>query len=357
MNTLSENMTTMPVELMKAVRFHRFGGPELLLYEDAPKPTAGADEVIVRVEACVLNHLDLWITGGIPAYPLKLPHIPGSDVSGLVSSFGPKVSGLTVGERVFIAPGLSCFRCGMCISGADHLWENYQIIGAGPDGGYAEFIKVPKLNVLPMPPDLSFEEAAVFPLTFLTAWHMLITRAVLRPGQDLLVLAGGSGVGSAAIQIGKLMGARVIATASGPEKLQAARKMGADILIDYEKEDFSKAIKEITNGRGVQVVFEHIGPDTFQKSLRSLALQGCLITCGATTGPKSELDLRYLFSRELTIMGAKMGTRSELLQVARLVGQKKLSPVIDSVFSFSEAKAAQEKMQSRVIFGKIILKP
>ncbi len=343
--------------MMKAVRFHRFGDPEFLRYEDAPKPSAGADEVIVRVKACALNHLDLWIAKGIPAYPIQLPHIPGCDVSGVVEFLGEQVSKLAVGDRVFIAPGLSCFRCENCLSGADHLCESYQIVGAGPDGGYAELIKVPARNVLPIPSGLSFEDAAAFPLTFLTAWHMLISRAALRPGQDLLVLAGGSGVGSAAIQIGKLLGARVFATASGQDKLQAARKMGADIIIDHSKDDFSKVVANTTDRRGVDVVFEHVGPATFGSSIRSLALQGRLITCGATTGPKTELDLRYLFSRELTIMGAKMGTRAELLQVTALIGELKLSPVIDSVFPLSEARAAQEKMQSRALFGKVLLKP
>lgn len=343
--------------MMKAVRFHRFGGPEHLRYEEASKPSAGADEVIVRVKACALNHLDLWIARGIPAYPIQLPHIPGCDVSGVVESMGAQVSGLAFGDKVFVAPGLSCFRCKNCLSGADHLCENYQIVGAGPDGGYAEFIKVPALNVLPIPEGLSFEGAAAFPLTFLTAWHMLISRARLRPGEDLLVLAGGSGVGSAAIQIGKLAGARVFATASGPDKLDAARRMGADVLIDYAQDDFSKGIAEITGGRGVDVVFEHVGPDTFSNSLRSLAQRGRLVTCGATTGPKTELDLRYLFSRELSIMGAKMGSRAELLQVTARIGDKKLSPVIDSVFPLSKARVAQEKMQSRALFGKVLLKP
>ncbi len=342
---------------MKAVRFHHFGGPELLRYEDAPKPTSGLDEVLVRVEACALNHLDLWIAKGIPAYPLQLPHIPGCDVSGVIASVGEQVSERAIGDRVFIAPGLSCFRCEKCLSGSDHLCESYQIIGAGSDGGYAEFIKVPARNVLPMPKGLSFEAAAAFPLTFLTAWHMLISRAALRPGEDLLVLAGGSGVGSAAIQIGKLAGARVFATARGPEKLELARRMGADVLIDHNEDDFSKVVARLTAGRGVDVVFEHVGPATFSKSLRSLAIQGRLITCGATTGPTTELDLRYLFSRELTLMGAKMGTRAELLQVAALVGEGRLSPVIDAVFPLSEARAAQEKMQSRSFFGKILLKP
>ncbi len=341
---------------MKAVRFHAFGGPEELVYEDCPKPAAGPGEVVVRVHACALNHLDLWIRQGIPAYNIQLPHIPGCDVAGVVAEIGEKVTGLSLGDRVIIAPGLSCFECRYCLSGADHLCQHYQILGAGPNGGYAEFVKAPGSNIIPIPEALSFESAAAFPLTFLTAWHMLIGRANLRPGQDVLVLAGGSGVGSAAIQIAKLAGARVFATASSEKKRVQARTMGADVLLESQ-EDFFNPIVEMTNGRGVDVVFEHVGPATFEKSLKSLSRQGILITCGATTGPSVDLDLRYVFSREMNIMGAKMGRRVELLQVAALVGAGKLKPVIDSVFPLSEARAAQEKMKDGDLFGKIVLKP
>ncbi len=343
---------------MKAVHFHAFGGPENLVYEDVPKPTAGPGEVIVQVKACALNHLDLWIRKGIPAYHIQLPHISGCDISGIVDSLGEGLETIETGRRVFIAPGLSCFQCPDCLSGDDHLCENYQILGAGSNaGGYAEFVLAPAKNVIPIPDQLSFEAAAAFPLSFLTAWHMLISRAKLKPGQDLLVLAGGSGVGSAAIQIGKLAGARIFATASSAEKLERARDMGADFLINYDKENFLKAVLDATDGHGVDVVFEHVGSTTFDKSLRSLARGGTLVTCGATTGPTVTLDLRYVFSRELNIMGAKMGRRAELLQVAKLVGAGKLKPAIDSTYPLSEARAAQEKMLSRDLFGKVILKP
>ncbi|MFQ5589497.1 MAG: alcohol dehydrogenase catalytic domain-containing protein, partial [Nitrospiria bacterium] len=184
--------------MMKAVRFHAFGGPEQLIYEDAPKPVAGPGEAVVRVAACALNHLDLWIRKGIPAYRIELPHISGCDVSGIVDETGEGVEGIVPGQRVFIAPGLSCFECPDCLSGNDHLCATYRILGAGPDGGYAEYVKAPAKNIIPIPDTLSFEAVAAFPLTFLTAWHMLISRASVRPGQDVLVLAGGSGVGSAA---------------------------------------------------------------------------------------------------------------------------------------------------------------
>jgi len=342
---------------VKAVRFHAFGGPEKLVYEDAAKPVPGPGEVLVRVKACALNHLDLWIREGIPAYKTPLPHISGCDVSGVVEAFGADVDAVEIGSRVFIAPGLSCFKCRDCLSGSDHLCEDYKILGASTDGGYAEYVKAPQKNVISIPDTLSFEAAAAFPLTFLTAWHMLISRAALRPGQDVLVLAGGSGVGSAAIQIGKLTGARVIAAASSDEKLERAKKTGADFLINYTAGSFDKTVLKLTEGRGVDVVFEHTGPATFGKSLRSLVKGGTLVTCGATTGPKADLDLRYVFSRELNILGAKMGRRAEILQVAALVGAGKLKPAIDSVFPLSEARAAQEKMLSRNIFGKVLLAP
>lgn len=342
---------------MKAARFHRFGGPEVLVYEEAPEPAAGRGEVLVRVKACALNHLDLWIQNGIPAYHTALPHIPGCDVSGVVAGTGEDVDAALAGKRVFIAPGFSCFHCPFCLSGADNLCDTYRILGAGPDGGYAEFVKAPARNIIPIPDRLSFEEAAAFPLTFLTAWHMLIRRASLWPGQDLLVLAGGSGVGSAAIQIGKLTGARVIATAGSAKKRETARAMGADFVVDHTTGDFSKAVSEITEKRGVDVVFEHVGPATFGKSLRALARRGTLITCGATTGPKADLDLRYLFSRELSILGAKMGTRAELMTITRLIGMGKLRPVIDSTFPLAEARAAQKKMHARNLFGKVLLIP
>jgi NADPH:quinone reductase-like Zn-dependent oxidoreductase len=275
----------------------------------------------------------------------------------VVEVVGEGVDSVRPGSAVIVAPGISCFRCAYCISGRDNLCEQYRIFGAGTDGGYAEFAKAPVGNLLPKPEEISFEEAAAFPLTFLTAWHLLVTRARLQPGEDLLVLAGGSGVGSAAVQIGKLLGARVIATASSPEKLERARSGGADLLIDYAREDFSREIRKLTRGRGVDVVFEHVGPATFAKSVLSLSKGGRLVTCGATTGPKTELDLRYVFSKELSILGGMMGTRAELSEITGLIGRKKLKPVIDSVYPLSDARKAQEKMLSRDLFGKLILKP
>ncbi len=342
---------------MKAVRFHRFGEVDTLVYEEVPTPKAGPGEAVIQVKACALNYLDLWIQQGVPAYKIQLPHIPGSDVAGIVSEVGPDVEGISVGQRVIIAPGLSCFRCPYCLSGRDNLCDHYRIFGAGTDGGYAELTKAPAMNLIPVPDGISFEEAAAFPITFLTAWHMLITRAGLRPGQDLLVLAGGSGVGSAAIQIGKRVGARVLATASTSRKLDQARQLGADLLINYTERDFAKEAMRMTKGRGVDVVFEHVGQATFAKSIVSLARGGVIVTCGATTGPTTELDLRHIFWKDLSILGARMGTRAEMETVTRLIGEKKLKPIIDSTFPLSKAREAQEKMRSRDLFGKVVLTP
>ncbi len=342
---------------MKAVIFREHGGPEKLEYTDVPEPLLNAGEVLIKVKACALNHLDIWVRQGVPAYKINLPHISGCDVSGEVAKIVDGVEGLKIGTRVLVAPGLSCFKCEFCLSGHDNLCQSYKILGAGSNGGYAEFVKVPAINVIPIEDPVSFEEAAAFPLTFLTAWHMLITRCGLKLGQSVLVHAGGSGIGSAAIQIGKLSGAFVITTVRGEEKGAKAKALGADEVIDYSKEDFSKRARILTGGHGVDVVFEHIGPETWPQSITALAKNGKLVTCGATTGPEAKLDLRYLFSKQLSILGSMMGCRNELLTLLPLIASKKLKPVIDQVFPLAEARLAQERMLDRKNFGKILVKP
>lgn len=342
---------------MKAVVFHEHGGPDKLSYEEVPVSKIAADEVLVKVKACSINHLDIWVRQGIPAYKTQLPHISGCDIAGIVEKVGEKVEGIRPGDEVVVAPGLSCFKCEYCLSGNDNICTSYKIIGAHTDGGFAEFAKAPAINIIPKPENLSFEEAAAYPLVFLTAWHMLITEAGLKPGQAVLVLGAGSGIGSAAIQIAKLAGAFVIATAGAEDKLKKARELGANEVINHEKEDFSKKAKEITGGRGVDIVFEHVGPATWDKSILSLAKNGTLVTCGATTGPEIRMDLRYVFSKQLSILGSIMGTRADLLEVTRLMSRGRLKPVIDSVYPLKEARTAQERMLERKNFGKIIVAP
>lgn len=340
---------------MKAVIFRAHGGPDKLSYEDFPTPTLGPDDVLVRVKACALNHLDIWVREGNPAYPMPLPHVSGSDVAGIVEQVGPHVEGSLVGQRVFISPGISCWRCEACFAGRDNFCRSYGLLGAIAHGGYAEYVKVPVRNVLPIPENLSFEQAAAFPLVSVTASHMLFALAGLQHGETVLIMGGGSGVGSMAIQMAKLAGARVITTVGSDDKIPKAVILGADAVINHATEKVAERVKLLTEGRGVDVVIEHIGPVVWDSCLESLAKGGRLVTCGATSGGEVQLNLRYVFARQLTIKGSYMGTRAELVKAAELVGQKRLMPVIDRTFPLQEARAAQEYMLGRKFFGKIVL--
>ena len=342
---------------MRAVIFCRHGGPEVLEQADVPVPAIGAGEILVRVNACSVNHLDLWLRQGLPAYRLTLPHILGCDVSGVVERVGEGVTRVKPGDRVVLAPGLSCSACNGCRAGQDNLCLSYGIRGAAVPGGYAELTSARAGDALPIPETLSFEAAAAFPLVFLTAWHMLVGRAALRAGETVLVHAAGSGVGHAAVQIAKHLKATVYATVGSEAKVPKAKALGADAVINYQRDNFEERIKALTGGRGVDVVFEHIGPQTWEGSLRLLAKGGRLVTCGATSGPSVALDLRYVFSRQLSVLGSIMGTRAELEQIARLVAAGTLRPVVDTVFPLGEARAAQERMGNRDVFGKLILAP
>ena len=341
---------------MKAIVFERHGGPEVLKYTDAPDPVIRASEVLVRVRACALNHLDLWVRHGIPGVAFPLPHIPGSDISGEIAQIGADVTTVRVGQKVVLAPGVSCGKCPACLSGQDNRCRQFTNLGYMIDGGCAEFVRAPEVNCMPYPENLSFEEAASIPLVFQTAWHMLIARAELQPGEDVLVLGAGSGVGSAAIQIAKFFGARVIATAGGDEKLQKAKELGADHLINHKTQKIREEVRRITNKRGVDAVFEHVGTATWDESIASLAPGGRLVTCGATTGYDAKIDLRFLFSRQLSLLGSYMGTKPELLMVMKLVAAGRLKPVVDRVFPLAEAAAAHAYLESSAQFGKVVLK-
>lgn len=355
---------------MKAVVFRRHGGPEVLEVADVPIPSVGTDQLLVRVMACSVNHLDLWIRQGIPAYRLALPHISGADVAGIVERVGAGVTqvnpvppavrpwcGVKVGDQVLLAPGISCGQCAWCQAGDDNLCASYGIRGAAVDGGYAEFVCANAREALPLPSGISFEEAAAFPLVFLTAWHMLVGRARLRAGETVLVHSAGSGVGHAAVQIAKHLNATVYATVGSEAKVSKAKALGADEVMPTQRVPFEEWIRTLTHGRGVDVVVEHVGPSTWDGSLRVLAKGGRLVTCGATSGPSVPLDLRYVFSRQLSILGSMMGTRAELQTVTDLVAQRKLRPVVDTVFPLEAARAAQERMLQRDVFGKLILRP
>jgi NADPH:quinone reductase-like Zn-dependent oxidoreductase len=342
---------------MKAVRFHEHGGPEVLRYEDAPDPVAGSGEVLVRVRACALNRLDIAIRRGIPGQTIPMPHILGSDVSGEIAALGVGTSRLKIGDRVLLAPGLSCRQCPECVSGRDNFCRKYSLLGYFVDGGDAEYVVVPEVNAIPIPGDLTFEEAAAVPLVFLTAWHMLMGRARIARGEDVLVIGASSGVGSAAVQIARLQGCRVIATAGGEEKLSRARKLGANDVIDHYKQNITEEVKRFTARRGVDVVFEHVGEATWKHSVASLAHHGRLITCGATTGGNGPVDIRHLFWKQLSLLGSFMGTLGELYEVLALIGRRELHAVIDRIYPLAELRPAHERLENKEQFGKIVVVP
>lgn len=342
---------------MKAIAFRKHGGPEVLELIDLPLPEPRAQEVRVRVKAVALNHLDIWVRNGWPGLKLPLPHVLGSDVAGVVDALGAEVTDLAAGAEVLVNPGVSCGVCERCLSGQDVLCRRYQIIGEDLAGGYAEFVCVPRQNILPKPKKLTFEEAACLPLTFLTAWHMLFSRAQLVAGEAVLVHAAGSGVGSAAVQLAKLAGATVIATASTPEKLAKARALGADHLINYAETDFLEEVKKITSRRLVDVVFEHVGASTWDKSIACLPKGGRLVICGATTGHDVKLDLRTLFYKSISLLGSTMGSKAELFRVLELVEQGRLVPVLDRVLPLEQAAEAHGLLTNRQSFGNVVLRP
>ena len=340
---------------MQAIIFRAHGGLDRLELAEMTVPAIRPTEVLVEVRACALNHLDLWTLQGLPGLKIEMPHILGNDIAGIITEVGSEVGSVRIGDPVILAPGLSCGHCAQCLSGQDNLCPAYDIIGHRSNGGLAQYVKIAGTNAFPLPNSLSFTEAAAVPLTFLTAWHMLITRANLQPGEDVLILAAGSGVGSAAIQIAKLIGARVISTAGNKEKLDLARRLGADEVINHYKEKVSEVVKRLTNRKGVEVVVEHVGSATWDESTRSLATNGRLVTCGATTGYEARIDLRHLFYRQLTLCGSMMGNKAELLRVLKFFKDGKLRPVVDRVFPLEKAHEAFTRMQSSQHFGKIVV--
>jgi len=340
---------------MKAVVIASHGGPEVLRYTEFSKPSIGPQDVLVRVRACALNHLDLWVRRGLPGRSVPFPHILGSDISGEVAEVGENAQNARVGDKVLLAPGISCGQCEPCIAGRDNFCKDYVLFGSTVDGGYAEFVKSPAANLIPIPAGLSFEEAAAVPLVFLTAWHMLFDRARLKPAEEVLVIAAGSGVGSAAVQIAKVTGARVIATAGSERKLAKAKELGADEALLHVGE-FAREVKRLTNGRGVDVVFEHVGAATWDQSVYSLAHGGRLVTCGATTGFETKINIGYLFARQLSILGSFMGPKSDLFAVLELFKRGLLKPVMDRVIPLEQAAEAHRHLENREQFGKVVLR-
>jgi NADPH:quinone reductase-like Zn-dependent oxidoreductase len=340
---------------MKAVIFDQHGGPEVLKLTEVPDPQIKANEVLVEVRACALNHLDVWTRNGLPGIKIPLPHILGNDIAGVVREVGQLVTWAKAGDEVMIQPGVSCGHCAECLAGRDNVCDVYDIIGSRRDGGYAELVAVPGVNLIPKPKNLSWAEAAALPLVTLTAWHMLVVRAEVQPGEDVLIHAAGSGVGSIGIQIAKLRGARVITTASSDEKLAKACELGADETVNYTRDDWPKEVKRLTSGRGVDIVFEHTGAETWPGSILSLKKGGRLVTCGATSGFDARTDLRHVFYRHLTILGSMMGSKADLLAAMKFIESGQIRAVIDRTLPLAEARKAHELMEDRAQFGKLVL--
>jgi len=338
---------------MKAVRIHQFGGPEVLQYEDIPDPQLRKDQVLVKVKACALNHLDLWVRKGLPG--VNVPHILGSDIAGEIAEVGEYVTGFSTGQRVIVAPMHYCGHCAKCLAGLQNQCREFTVLGNGVDGGNCDLIAVPARNVIPIPDLFDFVQAASVPLVFVTAWHMLVGLAGVRPGQTVLILGASSGVGIAAIQIAKMFHCRVITTAGNEEKLEKARALGADYGINHYKQKISEEVRKLTNKEGVDIVVEHVGAATWDESVRSLKTAGTLVTCGATTGPNVSIDLRHLFARQLRLLGSYMGTMGELREVLGHVFAGRLKPIVDRIFPLSEVRAAHEYLEKSQMFGKVVL--
>lgn len=348
---------------MRAALFRRHGGPEVMEVGDVPTPTPGPGEVQVRVTAAAMNHIDLWLRQGLPALQVPFPHVAGGDVCGVISAIGPGVKAMpdrAEGDRVVLNPSLSCGRCAACLAGRDNFCPDWKMLGEQTHGGQAEYVVVPAANLVPAPRGtvpLDDAQLASIPTVFMTAWQMLVERAVIQQRETVLVIAAGSGVGTAAIQIAKLWGARVIATASTDAKLAAARALGADDTINHATSDIVAEVKKLTGRRGADIVVDHVGAATFEKSVVACARGGRIVVCGATTGYEPKLNLRHLFWRQISVLGSTMASKARLFKLVGLFAAGRLKPVIDRVLPMAEVAAAHKLLESRAVFGKLVLTP
>ena len=340
---------------MKAAFFKEHGGSDKILYDDYRDPAPAPNEVVVRVRACALNHVDMLLLDGRFPPPEGLPHVNGCEVTGTVEATGPAVKGLAQGQRVIVFPGFACGTCEYCLRGERTVCVRYGYIGAHKDGGYAELVKAPAQNILPLPEAISFEAGAALPMAMLTSWHALIAKADLKPGQTVLVQAAGSGVGSAAIQIARLTGARVIATVGSDDKIEFAKALGAERVVNYRTQDFVEEVKKWTDKRGVDVVVEHIGGETFERSTYALTRLGTLVSIGSHDTHWGRLDLRHVYSKNLRILGTNLGTILELQTILDYVAGGRLKPVIDRSFPLKDARAAVQHVLDRKNKGKVLL--
>ena len=341
---------------MRAALFHQHGGPEVVTVQEVPRPIPAAGEVLIRVRAAAMNHLDLWVRRGIPI-DTTMPHIGGSDFAGEVEALGDSVTGLAIGDRVVVNPSLWCGRCRWCLRGEESMCERFRLLGEHTDGGFAEYALAPAANVYPLPPDFPFDRAAALPVSYQTAWRALLSRARLRPGEDVLVLGASGGTAAAAVQIAKLHGARVYAVTSGAANVDRVRQLGADVVYDRQQVDFSAEVHRDTGKRGVDVVVENVGEATWRGSVRALARGGRLVTYGATTGWRAETDLRLVFWKQLELIGTTMASRAEFEAMLKVALEGRLVPVIGATLPLAEARAAHERLEAGDLFGKLILVP
>ncbi len=352
---------------MKAMLMTERGGPEVLHISEFSDPSPQANEVLVRVRATALNHLDIWVRKGAASPKLPLPHILGCDIAGEIIGFGPQAQdtapgmqggtgeNLTTNMRVMVNPGLSCGSCKQCLTGRDNLCRSYKIIGEHTRGGYCEFISVPRQNIIPIPENISYTQAAAIPLAALTAWQMVVDKARVQPGEHVLIMAAGSGVSTWAIQIAKMFGAIVIATASTDAKLEQAKQLGADHTINYVQDDYTKICKNITGGAGVDVAIDHTGAQNWEKTIKATSWGGRIVTCGATSGMEASTPLAHIFFRQLSILGSTMGSKGDLIKILQHVERGTLKPIVSQVLPLADARAAHERMESREFFGKLVL--
>ncbi|MFW9960885.1 MAG: zinc-binding dehydrogenase [Candidatus Thorarchaeota archaeon] len=347
--------------MMKATVFHKHGPPEVLSYEDFETPKIHPDQVLIKINAVALNHLDLFVRNGIPGLNLEMPHILGSDISGEIAELGSDVgTSIEVGQKILVDPGIYCGECEFCIRGEESLCSSYGILGEHSRGGYADYIALKPQNVIPIPEtaDIDLVDAAAIPLTLMTAWRLLISKARIKPGDDVLIIGIGGGVAIAALQIAKTAGARVIVTSSSDEKLKKAETFGADVIINHSTTpEYHKEIYRVTKNRGVDVVLDSVGQATWDRSLKSLRKGGKLVTCGATSGPKVESNLNLVFWKQLEILGSTMSSRDELRTALKLVWNGKIKPVVDKIYPLAKAKEAHEVLERGEQFGKLVLRP
>lgn len=340
---------------MKCIRIHEHGGYDKLIFEEIDVPKFGADEVLVNVKATSINHMDIWIRHGLPGVKVPLPMIPGVDAAGIVADKGASVKHVSVGDRVVVAQGISCGHCKFCLNGDDNLCKDYVLIGEHRDGADADYIVVPGRNIIRLSEKISFETAAASALVFLTAWQMIVDKANAKPGDDVLVVGASSGVGSAAVQIAKLYGARVIATTSSDEKAAKIQQLGADEVINYKKQKVSEEVKKLTGKKGVEVIIDHVGKAVWEESIKCLTKGGKLVTCGATSGFDAVTDLRYIFYKQLQIIGSTMGRKGDLLTILKFIEQGKLKPVIDRILPLKDVRDAHRIVEEGRHVGKVVM--